>query len=46
MKPTVVKRWRKKAEDTSAWAIVLKEKMVKLYGPYAEGQGEEKRKGN
>jgi hypothetical protein len=25
LKPTSFKRWRKKAEDTSAWAIVLKE---------------------
>jgi hypothetical protein len=25
-----VKRWRKKAEDRSVWAIVLKEALVKL----------------
>jgi hypothetical protein len=27
-----VKRWRKKAEDRSAWAIILKEALVKLKG--------------
>jgi len=30
-----VKRWRKKAEDRSVWAIILKEVLVKLLGPYA-----------
>jgi hypothetical protein len=30
-----LKRRRKKAEDGSAWAIVLKMALVKLYGPYA-----------
>jgi hypothetical protein len=25
-----VKRWRKKAEDRSIWAIILKEALVKL----------------
>lgn len=28
------KGWRKKAEDRSAWVIILKETMVKLQGPY------------
>jgi len=28
LKPTGVKRRRKKAEDTSAWAIILKKKLV------------------
>jgi hypothetical protein len=28
-----VKRWRKKAEDRSAWAITLKEVMVKIQRP-------------
>ena len=25
-----VKRWRNKAEDTSSWAVILKEALVKL----------------
>jgi hypothetical protein len=33
-KTTGVKRWRKKSEDRSAWAIILKETMVILEGPY------------
>jgi hypothetical protein len=31
-----VKRWRKKALDRSVWAVILKEALVKLYGPYAK----------
>jgi hypothetical protein len=31
-----VKRWRKKAEDRSVWAIVLKEALAKLQGLYAK----------
>jgi hypothetical protein len=30
LKSMDVKRWRKKAEDGSVWAIVLKEALVKL----------------
>jgi hypothetical protein len=30
LKWTGVKRWRKKAEDRSVWAIVVKEALVKL----------------
>jgi hypothetical protein len=30
-----VKRCRKKAEDVSAWAMILKEALVKLQGLYA-----------
>ena len=30
-----VKRWRKKAEDRSVWAIILTEVLVKLLGPDA-----------
>ena len=26
-----VKRWRKKAEDRSEWAVILKEVLVKIY---------------
>jgi hypothetical protein len=31
-----VKRWRKKAEDRPAWAIILKKALVKIKGPYAK----------
>jgi len=31
-----VKRGRKKAEDTPAWAIILKKALVKIKGPYAK----------
>jgi hypothetical protein len=31
-----VKRERKKAEDTPAWAIILKKALVKIKGPYAK----------
>jgi hypothetical protein len=37
-----VKRWKKKAKDRSVWAIILKEAVVKLYGPHANEE-EEKR---
>jgi hypothetical protein len=30
-----VKKWRKKAEHRTVWAIILKEALVKLEGPYA-----------
>jgi hypothetical protein len=30
-----VQRWRKKAEYRSVWATILKEAVIKLYGPYA-----------
>jgi hypothetical protein len=30
LKLMCVKRWRKKAEDRSVWAIILKEALVKL----------------
>jgi hypothetical protein len=36
-----VKRWRKKAEDRPVWAIILKEALLKLWGPYAEEEEEE-----
>ena len=29
-----VKKWRKKAEDRSTWAVILKEAVVLLQGPY------------
>jgi hypothetical protein len=35
-----VKRWMNTAEDGSARAIILKEALVKLQGPYAEEQEE------
>jgi hypothetical protein len=35
-----VKTCRKKAEEKSVWAIVLKEALIKLSGPYAEKGGE------
>jgi hypothetical protein len=41
LKSMGVKRWRKKAEDRSVWAIVLKEALVKLKGPYANEEEEE-----
>jgi hypothetical protein len=31
-----VKRWRKKAEDRLIWAIILKEALVDVEGPYAK----------
>jgi hypothetical protein len=37
-----VKRWRKKPEDRSVWAIILKEALVKLKGPYAYHHHQEK----
>jgi hypothetical protein len=36
LKSMGVKRRRKKAEHTYSWAIILKEALVKLYGPYAK----------
>jgi hypothetical protein len=36
-----VKRWRKKVEDRSIWAIIMKEALVKLQGPYAKQEEEE-----
>jgi hypothetical protein len=36
LKSMGVNRWRKKAEDRSVWADILKEALVKLYGPYAK----------
>jgi hypothetical protein len=36
-----VKRCRKKAEDRSVWAIVLKVALVKMLGPYANEEEEE-----
>jgi hypothetical protein len=36
-----VKRWRKKAEDRSTWAVFLKEGLVELYGPCAEEEEED-----
>jgi hypothetical protein len=30
LKSTGVKSWRKKAEDTSVWTVILKEALVKL----------------
>ena len=29
-----VQRWRKKAEDRFVWAVILKEALAKLEGPY------------
>jgi hypothetical protein len=29
-----VERWREQGEDISAWAMILKEALVKLQGPY------------
>jgi hypothetical protein len=31
------KRWRNKAQYRIAWAIILKEALVKLLGPYGNG---------
>jgi len=39
MKSIGVKRWRKKVEDRSVWAVVLKEA---LPGPYANSQKDQK----
>ena len=36
LKSMGVKRRRKKSGDRSAWAIILKEVLVKLKGPYAD----------
>jgi hypothetical protein len=38
MKLMSVKRWRKKAEDTSVWAVFLKEV---LQGPYTNSEKDE-----
>ena len=38
------KRWRKYAEDTSVWAIVLKEALVILQGRYANKKKKKKKK--
>jgi hypothetical protein len=35
-----VKRLRNKAEDRSAWAIILQQALVKLQGPYASEEEE------
>jgi hypothetical protein len=35
LKSMGVQRWRKKTEDRSIWAIILKEALVKPQGPYA-----------
>jgi len=35
------KKWRKKAEERSAWPIILKEVMVILVGSYVKGEEEE-----
>jgi hypothetical protein len=34
------KRWRKKAEDKSVWAVILKEALVEPQGPYAKEEEE------
>jgi hypothetical protein len=36
LKSMGVKRWRKKAEDRSAWATILKGALVQLQGLYEE----------
>jgi len=41
LKSMGVKRWRKKLGDRSAWAIILKEVVVKIKGPYADEEEEE-----
>jgi hypothetical protein len=40
LKSMVVKSWRKKAEDRSVWAIILKEALVKPYSPYTSEEEE------
>jgi hypothetical protein len=40
LKSMAVKRWRKKAEDRSVCAIILKKALIKLQGPYAKEQKE------
>jgi hypothetical protein len=41
LKSTGVNRWRKKAEDRSAWANILKEALVRLQGLYAKEKEED-----
>jgi hypothetical protein len=41
LKSMDVKRWKKKAEDSPIWAIILKEVLVELQGPYADEEEEE-----
>jgi hypothetical protein len=38
----IFKRWRKKAEDRSVRTIILKKALVKLEGPYADDEEEER----
>jgi hypothetical protein len=40
LKSMGVNIWRKEAEDRSVWAIILKEALVKLQGPYAKEEEE------
>jgi hypothetical protein len=44
LKPTSVKRWRKKGGDASAWAIILKEKLANY--KYRMQEDRYKKKGN
>jgi len=37
-----VKKWRKKAEDRSKWALILKVGLVKLQRLYANDEEEER----
>ena len=39
--PNGFKQWRKKAEDRSAWAVVLKEALLDCEGPCANEEEEE-----
>jgi len=41
LKSMGVKRWRKKSGDRSVWAIILKEALVKIKGPYADEDEDE-----
>jgi len=36
-----VESWRKKADDSSLWAIILKEAVAILYGPYGNDEEDE-----
>jgi hypothetical protein len=38
LKSMGVERWRQKAEDRSAWAIMLKEALINLQGPFSNGE--------
>jgi len=40
MKSMGVKRWRKKAEDRSVWAVVLKEALPGQYANSEKDEGE------